>query len=233
MSAIKEEWSTDDGSVRLLLGDARKVLPMLGPVDCIITDPVWPNAHPDLAGASDPYGLWQAACKVLPSTSRLCVWLGCQSDPRFLACVPEGYPFLRMCYLRRAVPSYNGRCLVSGDVLYAYGEWPAPREGRMVLPGECSVTSKAALHEKGHPCARNLEHAEWAVKWWSDPGETILDCFAGTGTTAVACAKMHRNFVGIEIDPGHYKRSIDRVRRELARTALIEPPTALTQKSFI
>src|SRR5688572_2556059 len=149
------------GPATLYLGDCLEVLPTLGSVSCIITDPVWPNAHPDLQGANDPYGLFERFCQVAPEADRMVVWMGVESDPRFLKCVPSRWRFLRHCYMRRAVPSYNGRCLVTGDVLYVYGEWPTSRPGRRVLPGECSVTSKPAKKQP-HPCARNLEHAEWA-----------------------------------------------------------------------
>lgn len=227
----KERWQSDCGEVTLYLGDAVAIMPHLQAVDAIITDPVWPNAHPDLAGAQDPWGLWRRASAVLPDTRVLCVWLGCQSDPRFLGPVPAGLPFLRMCYLRRAVPSYNGRCLVTGDVLYAFGEWPAYRDGRMVLPGECSVTSKPGLRQP-HPCARNEEHALWVVKWWSDEGGTVLDCFLGTGTTGVACVALGRRFIGIETDPEHFETARSRIQAELSRFPLFEPNPAAQGQLF-
>ena len=222
----KADWSTDDGSVALYLGDARQILPHLEKVDTILTAPVWPNFHPDLEGSGDPYGLWRDTVAVLPETSRLCVWLGCQSDPRFLLSVPEGLPFLRMCYMSRAVPSYNGRCLVTGDVLYCFGEWPAARKGRSVLPGECRVTSKPQLRQD-HPCARNLEHAAWAVKWWTDPGETVLDCFMGTATIGIPCVRTERRYIGVESDPKHFASAVRRIELEMARSPLFEKPPAV------
>lgn len=36
-------------------------------------------------------------------------------------------------------------------------------------------------------------------------GDTVLDPFMGSGTTGVACAKLNRNFIGIEIDEGYFK----------------------------
>jgi hypothetical protein len=179
-------------------GDCRVVLPDLeGFTDTIITDPVWPNAHPDLAGSEDPLGLFRETLRVLPKAKRLCVWLGVQSDPRFLRVVPKRWTFLRKCYMRRAVPHYNGRCLVSGDMLYCFGEWPTSRPGRRVLPGECSVTSKPK-RRVAHPCARNEEHAIWAVKWWTDG--PVLDPFLGSGTTLVAAKAAGVKAVGIELE---------------------------------
>ena len=198
----------EDG-ITLYHADCLKLLPLLG-ADVVVTDPVWPNAIGELPGADDPIGLWTDCLNVMPAVRRLCVWLGCQSNPAFLA--PVRLPFLRMCYLRRAVPKYVGRCLVSADCLYAFGEWPPSRPGRRVLPGECSVTSKPRK-KSAHPCARNEEHAKWVVKWWSDEGETILDPFAGSGTTLRAAKDLGRKAIGIEIEEKYCRIAAQRLRQ--------------------
>jgi hypothetical protein len=179
----------------------------------MITDPVWPNAHPDLIGREDPQGLLHGALTCI-APKRICIWLGCQSDPRFLAAVPSSFPFLRMQYLRRAVPSYNGRCLVSGDVLYAFGEWPASRDGARVIPGECSVTSIAS-RKQNHPCARNEDHAAWVVGWWAEGGETVIDPFCGTGTTLVAAKNAGHPAIGIEIEERYCEIAAKRLSQEV------------------
>ncbi len=188
----------DRDGITLFCGDSRDILPGIT-ADVCITDPVWPNVHPDLIGADDPLGLWESTLPLI-NVRRLCVWLGCQSDPRFLAAVPDHLPFLRMCYLRRAVPSYNGRCLVSGDVLYAFGEWPTAVPGQKVIPGENSETSRKA-RKLPHPSPRSIGHASWVVKWWSGANETIVDPFSGAGTTLRAAQAFGRRAIGIEIDP--------------------------------
>lgn len=212
------------GDAVLYLGDCLSILPTLGPVDVVVTDPVWPNAHPDLPGSDDPFGLWRTVLSVMPACRTLVVWLGCQSDPRFLCAVPDSLPFLRMMYLRRAVPSYNGRCLVSGDVAYAFGEWPDSRDGRRVLPGECSVTSIPSLRVD-HVCARNQAHANWLIRWWTDPGALVLDPFMGSGTTGVACANLGGRFIGIEIEERYFGIACERIRRayEQPRLPGLEP----------
>lgn len=205
---MKPYYEDTKSGIVIYHGDCRDVLPHLKADVCIV-DPVWPNVHPDLVGADDPLGLWESTLPLL-EVPRLCVWLGCQSDPRFLRSVPRHLEFLRMCYLRRAVPNYNGRCLVTGDVLYCYGEWPKPHPGQTVLPGECSVTSKARL-KLPHPCARNYEHGKWVVKWWSGPGETVLDPFMGTGTTLRAAKDLGRKAIGIEVEERHCELAAKRL----------------------
>jgi site-specific DNA-methyltransferase (adenine-specific) len=215
VSSLRDALFHEEPGITLYCGDSRELLPLLdAEPETVITDPVWPNAHPDLAGSDDPTKLFQASMDALPtSVVRLCVWLGCQSDPRFLEVVPARFPFLRMCYMRRAVPSYNGRCLVSGDVLYAFGEWPASRQGARVLPGEMwRVTSIPKLRQ-AHPAARNEEHARWVVKWWGEG--LVCDPFAGTGTTLIAAKDQGVSAIGIEIEPRYCEIAVKRLRQEV------------------
>lgn len=52
-------------------------------------------------------------------------------------------------------------------------------------------------HEAKFP----IELPRRVIKLLSDPGETILDCFMGSGTTAIAAIRESRNFIGIELLP--------------------------------
>ena len=49
------------------------------------------------------------------------------------------------------------------------------------------------------------------VGLFSTPGETILDPFMGSGTTGVACVKLGRKFIGIEIDPTYFDIACKRI----------------------
>jgi site-specific DNA-methyltransferase (adenine-specific) len=50
---------------------------------------------------------------------------------------------------------------------------------------------------------------------WSDEGETVLDCFMGSGTTGVAARNLNRNFIGIELDPEYFKIAKKRINENL------------------
>ena len=101
-----------EGGVTIYHGDCREILPSIEVEDAMITDPVWPNAHVELVGRKDPEGLLRQMCEVIPAgVKRLVVQLGCDSDPRFLSAVPSSWPFMRVCWLDYARPSYKGRLL--------------------------------------------------------------------------------------------------------------------------
>lgn len=52
-----------------------------------------------------------------------------------------------------------------------------------------------------HPTIKPLEIIEIIIKASSNPNDIVLDCFMGSGTTAVACKQLGRNFIGFEISP--------------------------------
>ncbi len=54
-----------------------------------------------------------------------------------------------------------------------------------------------------HPVEKPWELAAFFIRLHSQPGETVLDCFAGKGSTGVAAQKTGRRFLGIEIDEAH------------------------------
>ncbi|KKL95231.1 hypothetical protein LCGC14_1856720 [marine sediment metagenome] len=129
----EEEWGV------IYHGDCREILPLLKKVETISTDPVWPNALAALAGSEDPVKLFREFCSILPADlKRLVIEMGCDSDPRFLQCVPASLPIIRVCWLEYLVPSYKGRILYTGDVAYAFGEPPPSIPGRRLLGGRCT-----------------------------------------------------------------------------------------------
>ena len=223
-----------EAGVTLYHGDARGVLPVLGPVEAVITDPVWPNSSNKLIGAERPYELFAEVAAHFPAVAkRLVIHLGCNSDPRFLLPIQAQFPFIRVCWLEYVTPSYSGRVLYSGDVAYVFGEPPAPAKGRMVLPGRIVSGRSDRLFVRGtgrnkdklkdqdgrqvrdasdrirHPSPRRLQHVRWLVKWYG--GASVLDPFAGSGTTLVACKALGIPVIGVEIEERHCELTVKRL----------------------
>jgi site-specific DNA-methyltransferase (adenine-specific) len=88
-----------------------------------------------------------------------------------------------------------------------------------------------------HPAPFPLELANRLVRMFSFVGDTILDPFAGTGTTLVAALKAERNSIGVEIDPAYFEMAKARLETEntsLFGEAVIEfdqPQLTLREKS--
>jgi site-specific DNA-methyltransferase (adenine-specific) len=187
-------------NVKLYLGDSRDILTTIGPVDTVITDPVWPNAPADMfPDVADAAGLL-ADCLKKIEAKRIVIVLRGDSDPRFLQAVPARWPFFRVQLLPYVMPGYIGRKLGGDELAYCFGEPLPSAPGRRVIPGRAPAAQPVHRKANGHPCSRALIHFEWLVNWWSLPGETVVDPFMGSGTTGVACVHQQRNFIGIEIN---------------------------------
>lgn len=72
-----------------------------------------------------------------------------------------------------------------------------------------------SLHPATFPDALPRDH----ILCWTRPGDTVLDCFLGSGTTGVAAVQTGRNFIGIEKDFGYY---------EIARRRIADAQAQLT-----
>ncbi|MDK3781146.1 site-specific DNA-methyltransferase [Staphylococcus pseudintermedius] len=66
-----------------------------------------------------------------------------------------------------------------------------------------------------HPTQKPVALFEYLIKTYSNEGETVLDNFIGSGTTAVACLNTKRNYIGFELDEEYYEVALKRI--ELAR----------------
>lgn len=64
----------------------------------------------------------------------------------------------------------------------------------------------------GHETQKPLALMEALIRDFTDPGETILDPFAGSGTTGVACKRLGRAFIGWERDPKYHAIAERRIR---------------------
>ena len=65
-----------------------------------------------------------------------------------------------------------------------------------------------------HPTQKSLPLFETLIKKHSNEGDLVLDCFAGSATTAVAAQNTNRSFVGCELDEEYYNKATQRINNE-------------------
>jgi DNA modification methylase len=218
------------GDCRLLLGDCLEILPTLGPVDAVVTDP--------------PYGLgdlWQGGGGGGKKTS----WAFNPAEAR--SWDREAPPFVS------ELPAISKECIVWGGNYFALPPsrcwlvWDKKQDDNWTT-GQCELAwtsldrpirafrfaqcEQASEGKKEHPTQKPLALMRWCMKWIS--GRTILDPFMGSGTTLVACAKLGRRGIGIEIDPGYFDIACRRVKQAYRQPDMfIERPAPPKQESLI
>ena len=67
--------------------------------------------------------------------------------------------------------------------------------------------------ERIHPTQKPLKLFETILSDYSKENDLVLDCFSGSGTTAVACHNLKRRFICIEKDPEYWKASCERLEQ--------------------
>lgn len=206
------------GNVTLYHADCRDILSQLA-ANTVITDPVWPDADVPLTGRGAEDTLLQEALRQCRNAERVAVQVGCDTDPRFQAAVPERWECFRTVWLELPRKGYRGRLLHTGDVAYLFGQPPPAREGHHVIPGRY-IDADPNGQQRDHPTPRKLGHVEWLVKWWSAREDVILDPFAGSGTTGLAAMRWGRPCILIESEEEHCETTAEALHREASQPRL-------------
>lgn len=237
--------------VTLYLGDCREVLPTLGKVDAVVTDPPYgiglETKTSDFRGSryfdggqslqasklyeDDPALIRVLIRQVMPlalaTSQRALVFSG----PAMLWEYPEpasiGSVFTPNGAGRTA---WGFQC--THPVLF-YGKDPYLQDGKGGRPN--SHRDEQPNNEKiDHPCPKPVAWMRWAVMRASRLSETILDPFMGSGTTGVAAVQLGRKFIGIEIEERYFTIACKRIEKALAQGDMfVERPKPAKQDSML
>lgn len=231
-TALSPTWQTADGSIKLFLGDCLDILPTLeaGSVDAVVTDPPYgvefagkSTKHTRAAhqfsggyvGGDSDVGLAGVA-EALRVSKRGVVFPG----NRLMFRYPEPYD-VGCVYCPSGAGLGRWGFVVFHPILF-YGM--AKPHGRQ---GPSGFSSFATVEDNGHPCPKPLSWMEWAVKKSTEANELVCDPFLGSGTTAIACSKLSRRFIGIEKEPKYFEIAVRRIEAELNRAPLFEKPPVI------
>ena len=95
------------------------------------------------------------------------------------------------------------------------------------MKGGVGVYAKRDLSMNGealtrcHPCQKPVPIMAWCIEMAKVPeGGTVLDPYMGSGSTAIACIRTGRKFIGVEIDAVHFEKACDRISSEVRQMTL-------------
>lgn len=122
----------------------------------------------------------------------------------------------------------RGPCGDMGEFDSMVLDVPMPQAG--CFAGERILESGSG--KAAHPCQKPLAVVEPFIERL--PVKSVLDCYAGTGTTAVACIRTGRRFFGCELEERYCEIAARRIESELAQGRLFtEPVEQKKQRSLI
>ena len=222
------------GDCTLYLADCMDVLPTLGKVDAVVTDPPYGIKVDSTMAKQSGQQYGNAAAQkstykatewdeeplsgellqmVLQSAPKVILWGG-----NYFALPPTS------CWL--IWDKENGQNNFA-DCEMAWTNLPkAVRLKRHLWNG---MLRKNGEERCGHPTQKPIEVMTWCLEQLSD-SQIVLDPFMGSGTTGVACVKMGRKFIGIEREPEYFEIACKRIREAYAQPDMfIEPPKPMQQ----
>lgn len=223
----------------LHLGDFKDVLPTIATnsVDLVVVDPPYElsvrhdggklyankgitKSNLDLADANIDLGFdAEHFCNEILRVMRgvnIYIWCNKKQIPFYIDYFVNGLhcKFDILCWHKtNALPTYNNKYLTDTEYLLYF------QSGGMNHPSNYADASTYylapinALDKEiyGHPTVKPLDFTERLIRNSSNPGDTVLDCFMGSGTTGVACRKLNRKFIGIEINPTYFDTAKARI----------------------
>jgi DNA modification methylase len=222
------EWTSDCGTVRLICGDCLEVLPTLGKVDAVVTDPPWNCGY---FGAGDDIEwseykqllkLWLDAAQAIASGQ---AWFLSTKSIAYVSDLFGDYkPFASVKNFSQMTPSSLPNCW---DIAFIKSTEYLGNGRNWFL---CN-TAGMLQERTGHPTPRTVDVMEYVLGMhgW----QTILDPFMGSGTTGVACVRTGRKFIGIELDAKYFEIAKRRISDELNRFPLLESQPQPVQQTLL
>lgn len=119
-----------------------------------------------------------------------------------------------LCWQKQnAMPTFNNKYLTDKEycLYFRKGGYCMPEryeDAKTIFVEPINIIDKKQF---GHPTIKPLKIFEKLVKNSTKEGELVLDCFSGSGTTAVACHNLNRRFICIEKDPDYWSASVKRL----------------------
>lgn len=214
------------GDATLYLGDCRDVLPTLGKVDAVVTDPPYGiGADKAMHKASGTqYGCAAAPKRVYANTN----WDSAPPSSALLSKVLGAAP-LAIIFGGNYFHLPPSRCWliwdkeVNGNFADAEMAWTnLNKPVRLIRHMWNGMLRKGRETRTDHPTQKPVGVMRWCLEQIPDAG-VILDPFMGSGTTGVACAHEGRRFIGIEREPAYFDIACRRIAEAYAQPRLFEP----------
>ena len=139
-----------------------------------------------------------------------------------------------ICVFYKKQPTYNPQ-MIQGKPYkkdYGYKKHHTETLGSIILFDNNNLTGKRYPvniikigqpknnRKYNHPTQKPVALFEYMVKTYTNENDVVLDCFSGSGTTAVACRNLKRRFICIEKDPEYWEASCERLEQEQRQQTL-------------
>lgn len=217
-----------DAAVTIYHGDCRDILPLVGPVDLVLTDPPygmrfvssWRTRNDPLVAPIKGDDSLNALRDVMPLLDTLLIQdrhAYIFSSPLLLGQATE--VLAAFWKVKNVLVWDKGERGTVGDLAAGYGvNWEAiiyAMKGRRELNGPRPRAiyryDWSGTEDPVHPAVKPIGLLAWLLAKSTDAGETVLDPFMGSGTTLRAAKDLGRKAIGIEIEERYCEIAVKRM----------------------
>lgn len=231
----KPDWQTADGRFVLYNRDCMEVLPQIptGVVDAVVTDPPYGIkaaranffSRGNLVPATDfGHGNWDDQpidYKLLSSAIALGKW-GIVWGGNYYPMPPSS------CWL---IWDKRHRGQDFADAELAWTNLPgAVRKFEFLWAGMWQENMKCK-EQRVHPTQKPVPLMQWCIEKIPN-ANVVFDPLMGSGSTGIACHRLGRSFIGIELEPKYFDIACRRIENELSRAPLFEPQPVVQRSMF-
>ncbi len=229
-----------DGVV-LHLGDCREILPTLGKVDAVVSDP--PYGISFAHGGNDNSGIGKGKYATKFAKEAI-VGDDAPFDPKPLLALSDSVILWGGNHFADQLPASSSWLIWdkraasghSNDFADCEIAWSSRKGVARIFRHHWDGMMKAS--ERGvpreHPTQKPIAVMAWSIEQVPAPADLILDPFMGSGTTGVAAVQLSRKFIGIEIDPKYFDTACRRIQAALdAPIMFVERPKPATQEALL
>ena len=211
------------GDCTLYLGDCRDILPTLSKVDAVVTDPPYGmnlNTDNSRFSGGNVASVYKRGNGKGSAKGKPIIGDDKSFDANFLLSYGNEQIIWGLNHIGWSLPPGAALVWIKKNE-QAFGTFLSDAELAWKSKG-CGVfclndlSNASIANERQHPTQKPLSLMTWCLTHVPD-AKTILDPFMGSGTTGVACVKMGRKFIGIEIDPDYFEIACKRIREAYAQ----------------
>jgi site-specific DNA-methyltransferase (adenine-specific) len=228
---MQDEWTSPDGRIRLINADCLAVLPHVE-ADALVTDPPYGIGYdPVRSQESAASGVRKPLDRVrgddvpfdptplLGIAPRMVIW----GANNFASRLPDAGGWL-VWDKREGGSTFRGFQMSDCELAWC-------NVGRMVRTIShrwCGHLRDSERNNFVHPTQKPVVVMSWCLEQCKTPADgLVFDPYAGSFTTAIACIRTGRRFIGCEIEPRYFKTGIDRCKAEYSRTVLFNEAEAV------
>jgi adenine-specific DNA-methyltransferase len=183
-------------------------------IDVVITDPPYPNGMKLFADTIiDGYAMIYYACKKVKNYV-IFFW-----SPNNVPPPPRGWYEVA----RHVWHKPDCRTITHYEVIVV---WSRNYKRQTSRVWSIPILDYRSLKDwKPHPTQKPVRLLRYVLDLYTNPGDVVLDPFAGTGTTAVACKQTGRHYIAIENNPEYAAITKERLQTANKTGAEEQPAT--------